>query len=92
MREYAILVRSYCVFVSLDDKHKIKLGEPNYPVAASERGRRVPVREDEHFVVADHDFTKFSLVPSVIFLINVPEEITDSWYTGNIYAVYKFIS
>ena len=83
MREYAILVRSYCVFVSLDDKHKIKLGGPNYPVAASERGRRVPVREDEHFVVADHDFTKFSLVPSVIF-------VKCSWYTGNICSIQVY--
>ena len=82
IREYAILVRDFCVFVSLDDKHKIKVGEPAYPVAAAECGRRVPVREDEFLTVGDHDFTKFSLVPSVIFLINVPEEITDSWYTG----------
>ena len=82
MREYAIMLREFCTFISLDDKHKIKIGEPGYPVAAAERGRRVPVREDEYFTVGDHDFTKFSLVPSVVFLINVPEEITDSWYTG----------
>ena len=76
------MLRKYCTFISLDDKHKIKIGEPGYPVAAAERGRRVPVREDEYFTVGDHDFTKFSLVPSVVFLINVSEEITDSWYTG----------
>jgi len=27
--------------VSIDDKHQIKVGEPGYPVAAAEQGRRV---------------------------------------------------
>ena len=51
-------------------------------MAAAERGRRVPVREDEYFTVGDHDFTKFSLIPSVVFIIDIPEEISDSWFTG----------
>lgn len=37
-REYAITVHDHAVFVCLDDKHKIKVGEPNSPVAAAERG------------------------------------------------------
>ena len=82
MREYAIMLRDMCAFISLDDKHKIKVGEPNSPVAAVERGKRVLVRNDERLTVGDHDFTKFSLVPSVIFVINIPEEITESWYSG----------
>lgn len=47
---------AYCGFVSYDDKHKVKVGEPGYPVAAAERGRRVPVRQDKFRVVGDHDF------------------------------------
>ena len=82
MREYSITVREYCVFVCLDDKHKIKVGEPGYAVAATERGRRVPVRVDERLQVGDHDFTKFSLIPSVTFIVNIPEDIADSWFTG----------
>ncbi len=82
MREYALLVRSHCIFASIDDKHKIKVGEPSCPVASAERGRRVLVRSDERFVVSDHDFTKFGLIPSVIFIIDIPEEISESWYHG----------
>ena len=82
IREYAIDVRDYCGFVSLDDKHKISIGEPAYPVAAAERGRRVPVRQDEYMTVGDHDYTKFSLTPSVVFIIDVPEEISESWFSG----------
>lgn len=88
LREYAVSVREFCAFVSLDDKHKIKIGEPGYPIAAAERGR-VPVCEDELMTVGDHDFSKFSLIPSVVFLINVPEDISDSWYSGSVYVILK---
>ena len=89
MREYAINIRDFCGFISIDDKHKIKIGEPGYPVAAAERGRRVLVREDEWFTVGDHDFTKFSIVPSVVFIINIPEVISDSWFSGK-YMMYMY--
>jgi hypothetical protein len=84
IREYALILREVCSFVSLDDKHKIKVGEPDYPVAAAERGKRVLVRDDEFLTVGDHDFTHFSLIPSVIFLVDIPEEISGSWYSGKI--------
>ena len=67
MREYALMLRDVCGFVCLDDKHKIKIGEPSCPVAAAERGRRVSVRAGEFLTVADHDFTKFGMVPSEYF-------------------------
>ena len=46
------------IFMCMDDKHRIKVGEPNYPVAATDRGRRVLVSSGETFEVADHNFTK----------------------------------
>ncbi len=82
MREYAVLMRQHCHFVSLDDKHKVKIGEPGCPVASVDRGRRVLVGSEETFMVADHDFTKFGIVPSVIFFIDVPEDVSESWYHG----------
>ena len=36
MCDYALMVRDVCAFVCLDDKHKIKIGEPYCPVAAAE--------------------------------------------------------
>uniref|UniRef100_A0A1X7VKI3 Uncharacterized protein n=1 Tax=Amphimedon queenslandica TaxID=400682 RepID=A0A1X7VKI3_AMPQE len=89
MKEYSITLRDVCAFVSLDDKYKVKVGEPNYPVAAAEQGKRVIVRSDEVLSVGDHDFTKFSLVPSVVFILNIPEQISDSWYSGSVYVGVK---
>ena len=45
--------------VCIDDKHRLKVGEPWFPVAAAERGRKVIVRAGTTFEVGDHDFTKF---------------------------------
>lgn len=89
IREYALELREYCAFVCLDDKHKLKVGEPNCPVAAAERGRRVPVRANQFLTVADHDFTKFGLVPSVILVNDLPEEISGSWYRGQVHVLLK---
>ena len=78
-REYAIMFKDYCSFVCLDDKHRIKIGEPEYPGAAVERGRKVIVSRNSSFDVADHDFTKFSIVPSVCFFVDIPDSIEVSW-------------
>ena len=51
-------------------------------MASAERGKKVSVRNDEVLEVGDHDLTKFSLIPSVIFFIEIPEEISDFWYKG----------
>jgi len=45
----------------------LKVGEPGFPVAAAEWGRRVLVHAGTTFEVGDHDFTKFSIVPSCLF-------------------------
>lgn len=52
-RELALHLKDHSVFVSLDDKHRIKVGEPGYPIAAAERGRRVLVGRDATFEVGD---------------------------------------
>ena len=64
-REHSILLRDQSVFASLDDKHQIKVGEPGFPVAAAECGRRVLVSHDTTFEVRDHAFTCMSIVPSL---------------------------
>ena len=61
MRDYAVMVRDYCMFICLDDKHKVKIGEP-VPVASAECGRRVPMAVNESLQAGDHDFTKFGII------------------------------
>ena len=70
----------------MDDKHRVKVSEPNYSVAAAERGKRVLVGQIEMFEVADHDF---SLIPSVSLAVDIPDDITSSWYTGQVLVGLK---
>ena len=49
----------------------------------------VLVALDKSFQVGDHDFTKFSLVPSVTLNINIPNEVARSWYTGDVSVIIK---
>eukprot|EP00731_Ephydatia_muelleri_P010010 Em0005g596a len=62
-REYAVQMQQQCVFVCIDDKHRVKIGEPNCPVASAERGRQVIV---------------------VVLINDIPEEISGSWYDGQL--------
>ena len=89
MREYAVMFQKYSTFVSLDDKHQIKVGHPDCPVAAAERGRQVLVHSSTSFQVADHDFTNMSITPSVSFLIDIPGNISESWYDGHVHILFK---
>ena len=58
-------VRPYSIFASLDDEHRVAVGEPGYPVTAVKRGKKVMVACNQDFLVADLDFTRLSLVPFV---------------------------
>ena len=89
LREYTLKYRNLSLLLCLDDKHRVKIGEPGYPVAAAERGRRVIVSLQEQFKVGDHDFTRFSIIPSVLFHIDIPDDFEGSWYSGQVCVIYK---
>ena len=46
-KEFAIRFRQHTDFFCMDDKHSCKVGEPSYPVAAVERGKRVIVGQNQ---------------------------------------------
>ena len=89
MRDYAIKYRDMSIFVCIDDKHRIKVGEPDFPVAAVERGWEVIVSLHDTLAVGDHDFCKFSVIPSVILNVDIPSTIEGSWYRGDVYIGLK---
>ena len=38
------------------------------------------------FSVGDHDFTKFSIIPSVSLIVEVPDSSEGSWYSGEVHV------
>ena len=82
LKEFAVLHRNHCLLLSLDDKAKVPIGEPDYPVAAVTRGKRVIVRANQVHRVANHDFTRMSFIPSVTLVHDIPSTIDGSFYSG----------
>ena len=80
----AIMYRDKATFLCVDDKHKVKVGEPGHPVAAVERGKSVLVGPNQVFQVTDHDFCRSTLTPSVILNVDIPEHIEDTFHHGKV--------
>lgn len=89
MKDFAVRFKHLCNMVCQDDKHHCKVGEPAMPVAAVERGRRVVTIDGLRYSVADHDFTKFSVVPSVKMVVEIPDSTEGSFYRGQVYVGTK---
>ncbi|CAG8577073.1 6206_t:CDS:10 [Gigaspora margarita] len=62
-----------------DNKHKIPIGE-DIAISTCVRNRYSIVLQESTLAAANHDFSKLSLTPSVIFFIAIPNEITESFY------------
>ena len=67
----------------------MKVGEPGFPVAAAERGRKAVVSIHETIAVGDHDFTRFFIIPSVVFHLSIPNTFEGSWYIGEVFVGLK---
>ena len=76
-------------FLSTDDKNKIKVGEPNCPLSAVTRGKRVLVAKGQVLKSSDHDFSTLSLTPTVVLLHDIPFAVDNSWYRGTPYIYVK---
>ena len=86
-----VSIRQVYCFISCDDKAKIPIGEPNYPISTGARQRQgniIPVNLiDRETRVLDHDFSKASFTPSVELDMNTPEKRESSWFDGHLHFV-----
>ena len=90
LKQFSIQFKDVTDLVFLDDKHRCKVGEPGMPVAAVERGKQVIVSmTGKKFRVADHDFTKCGMIPSVTLVCDIPSSIEELFYTGQVYVGLK---
>lgn len=74
------------LFACIDDKTRIKVGESDFPIASAERGQQAIMPSGSQLLAGDHDFTKYSLIPSVVLLCDI---ISGSWYTGQVFVMFK---
>jgi hypothetical protein len=88
MRLFAIKYRNYCSLICANDKHKVPIGE-GIATNSGVRNKSSLVSANMELTSSDHDFTKLSLTPSVIFFCDIPTCISDSFYSGQVYVSYK---
>ena len=84
-----VLFPDSSLFLCLDDKHRVKVGEPGVPVAAAEREKQVLVSTSQSFQVCDHDFTRFSLIPTVLLRVDITASMDGSWYDDQVFVGIK---
>lgn len=60
-----------------------------FPVGAAVKTRRVIVPEQTILCKADHDFSRFNLIPSVHLKIDIPDKVEDSFYQGETTVTIK---
>ena len=85
-RKFSVQFRDVTKLLCQDDKHTVKVGEPGLPVAAVERGKQVLVSKEQILEVSDHDFTKFSITPSVTLKVDIPDNIEGSFRLSQVFV------
>ncbi|EXX57148.1 hypothetical protein RirG_209870 [Rhizophagus irregularis DAOM 197198w] len=55
----------------------------------SVRNKKTLAPAEGEIIASDHDFTKLSLTLSVTLFINIPYNISESFYNGKVYVCYK---
>ncbi|CAJ0895890.1 20155_t:CDS:2, partial [Entrophospora sp. SA101] len=86
--EFSIKFKDHTTLICADDKHKVPIGE-FVATSTGIRNKQSITPLDGILNSSDHDFTKLSLTPSVSLFVDIPNEITESFYKGQVYVAYK---
>ncbi|POG59970.1 hypothetical protein GLOIN_2v1788492 [Rhizophagus irregularis DAOM 181602=DAOM 197198] len=86
--EFSIKYQDYACFISADNKHKVPIRE-DVPISTGVRNKKTLALAEGEISASDHNFTKLSLTPSVTLFIDIPNNISESFYDRKVYVCYK---
>ena len=90
LRELAIKNKNSCMFISCDDKAKVSFGEPSSAISSGVRGKRTIVPTTTTLGSLDHDVDhKGSIIPTVNMVCDIPDDISCTFYRGNVHVTFK---
>ena len=72
-----------------DDKAKVSVGEPGTPEPATNHNRKALTKKNVELEASDHNYHVANLTPSVTFMVELPDEATKSFFTGQIFVGIK---
>ncbi|KAK3094620.1 hypothetical protein FSP39_004120 [Pinctada imbricata] len=85
LKDFVVQNRENCVLLSVDDKNHIPVGEPGIPIASIYRSKKAVTHSNVLNIAADHDTaSKCKLTPSVTLVIDIPEESSGDFYSGQV--------
>lgn len=84
LKDFAVRYRQRTIMVCLDDKAVVPVGEPGFPVSTGVRphNRVLAPVDGAELVAGDHDYHISGLVPSVAFILEIPEDSRESFFQG----------
>ena len=83
VRNFSVKIRGLVQLISVDDKAIVPVGEPRCPISTGVRGHnRSLVCSNSKLVALDHDFHVYGIVRSVAFVVDIPENVSDSFFRG----------
>lgn len=90
MKEMAVDIRDESLFICLDDKSVVPIGEPGKPVSTNVRAHNKSLTlASTKLSALDHDFHIHGAIPSVMFTVDIPENHLDSFYKGSVDVTVK---
>ena len=91
LEEFAIRYKDVASLICLDDKAVIPVGNPGLPVSTNVRKHNKSLGPCNGPILgaADHDWNVAGIVSSVALCAEIPERISDSYFTGKITVTSK---
>ena len=86
--EFSIKFKEFTTLICADDKHKVPIGE-SVATSTGVRNKATLASVNRILSFCNHNFTKLSLTPSASLFVNIPNNISDSFYQGQVYIAYK---
>ncbi|KAK3108394.1 hypothetical protein FSP39_007105 [Pinctada imbricata] len=91
LKEFLVQYRQHALFVCMDDKAVVPIGEPGIPISTGVRGHNkvMAPASGPALVATDHDFHNAGIIPLVAFVSDIPVNPNDSFFQGKIYVTVK---
>lgn len=91
LKEFLVQYKQHALFVWMDDKAIVSIGEQGIPISTGVRGHNkvMTPADGPALTCTDHDFHIAGLIPSVVLVCETPEHPEDSVFQGKMFVTIK---
>ena len=89
LKSLCLVNKENTTIICIDDKAKTPVGQPGTPKVATSHIQKAWTAKDVTLESSDHNYHAVNQTPSVHLVFEIPENVTSSFYTGQIYVGIK---